>query len=77
MLGKHVRINHTPFFLISWEASEKHPIYREIGVKTPHFPVFLRKKSSPDKRPKMPPFPRKWESIRMRPLVHLSGGRGW
>ena len=52
--GIHVRINYTPCFLISREASEKHPISQEIGLKTPRaFRVFSGK-SSRDKRPKIP-----------------------
>ena len=42
-LGKHVRRNHTSFFLISREASEKNPISWEIGLKTSPFPLFLGK----------------------------------
>ena len=41
----------TPFFLISREGSQKHPIYWEIGLKTPPFSFFFSGKSSRDKRP--------------------------
>ena len=30
-------------FLVSWEASENHPIFREISLKILPFPVFLGK----------------------------------
>ena len=69
-LGKHVRINHTSLFLISREASEKHPISWEIRLKTPPFPYFQ------DKWPKNTPFPEKMR-IRMRPLCTFTWGGGW
>ena len=72
-LGNLVRINHIPYFLISREASEKHPISREIDLKTSLFPFFSGK-SSRDKRPKIPPFPS--GNAHAAPLYIRGGGAG-
>ena len=52
--GKRVRINHTPYFLISREASEKYPLSREIDLKTPRFSGFSRENFPETNGPKYP-----------------------
>ena len=76
MLGKHLRINHTPFFLISREAFKKYPISREIGLKTLPFQVFLGG-NLPETNGQNTPFPEKM-GIRMRPpyTFEWRGGGG-
>ena len=60
-------------FLISWEASEYHPIAREIDFKNTPFSSFSGKNLPEITARNMPPFPEN-VSIRMEPLLRGGGG---
>ena len=67
-LGRPLKaLSYTPLFLISPEASEKHPISREIGLKQPLF-RFLLGKSPPRQTARKYPLSRENGNAHAAPL---------
>ena len=70
-------LNHTPFFLISWVASEKHPISREIGLKTPPFSGGFRENLRPETNGKKKKKLSRENGIAHAAPLYIRVWRGW